>query len=185
MRSHSRRGRWGAAAVVGMLCIAVAGCGYGDYRTRAHDAAAQRLPANVTRAVECVTQAASQMLADPSTPSLTEQLSDCGGTTILNQDIDWAHWPGGVSSPHGVIAITGVVTGDGLELAFYTEGGGFAEAGISHERVTLATCWRIVFDENDPHQPKDISGVPCDEGLLSQRHPTEVVPFEDLELNLP
>lgn len=168
-----------------MLCIAVAGCGYDDYRTRAHDAATEALPANVTSAVECVTQAAPQMLADPSTPSLTEQLFDCAGTTILNQDIDWAHLTGGVSSPHGVIAIAGVVTGDGLELTFYTDGGGFAEAGISHERVTLATCWRIVFDENDPHHPRAVSGVSCGEGLIAQIRPTEVVPFEDLELDLP
>lgn len=181
MLSRSCSGRWVAAALAGFLCVAVVGCGADKVEGRAYDAAAQQLPENVTEAVACVTQAAPQMLADPSTPSLTEQLADCGGTTILNQDIDWAHLTGGVSSPHGVIAITGIVTVDGLELTFYTDGGGFAQAGISNARVTLATCWRIAFDDG-PHEPIDISGTPCDDNLLAQIRPTELVPFEDLDL---
>lgn len=182
MRSRARSGRWGAAALAGMLCIAVAGCGYDDYRTRAYDAATEALPANVTSAVACVTQAAPQMLADPSAPSLTDQLFDCAGTTILNQEVSATFPTDGVHSRHGTAAVTGVVTGGELELTFYTEGGGFAEAGISSARVSLATCWRISFDENDPHQPKDISGLSCGEGLISQTNPTEVVPFADLDL---
>lgn len=185
MRSHSCNGRWGAAALTGLLCIAVAGCGYDDYRGRASDAAIEALPENVTSAVACVSQAAPQMLADPSTPSLTEQLFDCAGTTILNQEVSATFPTDGVHSRHGTAAVTGGLTGDELELTFYTEGGGFAEAGISSARVSLATCWRIVFDEKDSHQPKDISGVPCGEGLIAQTNPTEVVPFEDLDLDLP
>ena len=97
MLSHLTSDRWVAAALTGLLCLTVMGCGNDDYRGRAYDSASRQLPESVGEAVACVTRAAPRMLADPSTPSLQEKLSDCAGTTILNQDGDWEYVLGGIS----------------------------------------------------------------------------------------
>ena len=181
MLLRSGSGRWIAAVLTGALCVTVAGCGADKVEGRAYDSAARQLPLVVSESVACVTQAAPQMLADPSTPSLQEVLGDCAGTTILNSEVDAPHPTDGVSARRGTVAVTGVLTGDELELTFYTEAGGIAEAGVSNARVTLATCWRIVVDDG-PQQPQDISSAPCDERLIAYFRPTELVPFEDLDL---
>lgn len=178
MLSHLTSDRWVAAALTGLLCLTVMGCGYDDYRERAYESAAQQLPESVAESVACVTQTASRLLADPSTPSLQETLSDCAGTAILNQAVP-PYPPGGIAG--GPIAVMGVVEGGELELTFFTEVSGTAEAGVSSARVNLATCWRIVFDDG-PKQPKEITDAPCDEGVIAYFRPTELVPFEDLEL---
>ena len=167
--------------LTGVLCVTVVGCGADKVEGRAYASAARQLPVVVSESVACVTKAAPQMLADPSTPSLQEDLWDCAGTTILNSEADAPYPTDGVSARRGTVAVTGVVTGDELELTFFTQASGVAEAGVSNARVTLAACWRIVVDDG-PQQPKDILSAPCDEHLIAYFGPTELVPFEDLDL---
>lgn len=185
MLSRTDSGRWVAAVLATTLCTTVAGCGFYNVQGRASASAAENLPANVSDVAACVAQSAPGLLADTSTPSLTEHLSDCANTMLLNRDINEAIREAdesyGLSYHNSSLAITGVDVDDGLELTLYTEGGGTAQAGVSEARVTLATCWRIVIDEG-PDQPKDMSGAPCDEDLVARTLPTELVPFEDLDL---
>lgn len=177
----------GASALVVALCATVAGCGFYDVEARASAAAAENLPAAVADVSACVEESAPGLLADTSTPSLTERLSDCASTMLLNRDINEAIREADAS--HGLnytnsLAITGLALDDGLELTLYTQGDGTAQAGVSEARVTLATCWRIVIDE-DPDQPMEMSGAPCDKDVVARAIPTELVPFEDLELPQP
>ncbi|GAB2471308.1 hypothetical protein GCM10007967_27050 [Xylanimonas ulmi] len=134
---------------------------------------------------ECVTQSARELLADTDTAPLTEQLSDCASTMFLNKDLSEAIREAdadrGLSYHNSSLALTGVATGNALELTFYSQGNGYAEAGINSARVSLGTCWRIVVDDG-PRQPKEISGVTCDEVLIARTRPKEVVPFEDVDL---
>lgn len=185
-RSRSR-GRV-APVLATTLVAALAGCGSNQVIPRASTSAAEHLPANIMDVAACVTQSAPDLLADPSTPSLTEHLSECASTMLLNRDINEAIREAdesyGLNFHNSSLAITGVAVDHELELAFYTEGNGFAEAGINHARVSLATCWTIVLDEG-PNQPMATSGTPCDKDLVTRTNPTELVPFEDLDLAQP
>lgn len=185
MFSRTCSGRWVAAVLVTTLCATVAGCGFYDVETRASASATEQLPAVVADVAACVTESAPELLVDPSTPLLTEQLSDCASTMLLNRDVNEALREAdasyGLSYHNSSLAITGVALGDGLALTFYTEVSGTAEAGVSNARVNLATCWRMAIDEG-PDQPKEMSGAPCDKDVVARANPTELVPFEDLDL---
>ena len=182
-RTCSRQGV--AALLVTTLVAALAGCGSDQVIPRASTSAAEHLPANIVDVAACVTQMAPELLADPSTPSLTEHLSECASTMLLNRDLNEAIREAdaslGLSFHNSSLAITGVALDDGLELTFYTEGNGFAEAGINHARVNLATCWTLVLDDG-PNQPGDMRGAQCDKDLVARTNPTQLVSFEDIDL---
>ena len=181
MLPRSRSGRWVAAVLATTLCATVAGCGFDDVEERASAAAAENLPVLVADTVDCVTHHAPELLADASTPSLAEELSDCADTQILNQDVSQALSNGESPFTHWSVAVRGALMGDELELALLTQASGVAEAGISEARAFLATCWKIVLDTGSG-QLKDVSSAPCDEEVVALLHDTELVPFEDLDL---
>lgn len=54
------------------------------------------------------------------------------------------------------------------------------QSGVTSERVTLATCWRTAVDESEQLTPP--SGTPCSDVVVSVTHPTEVVPFDQVDV---
>ena len=150
-------------------------------RERSYDSASESLSVYVSETAACVTGVAPEVLSAPSEATIVEELAECAGTTVLNQDIDQLPDTGPISVRQSSVALSSVITGDQLRLTIYTQASGLAQSGITDYRTILATCWEITLHEGSS-QTKEISGVPCGGTLITRMNPTEVVPLHDLDL---
>lgn len=149
-------------------------------RERSYDSAAESLRSYVSETTDCVMGVAPEMFSAAPETAVVEDLSACAGTAVFNQDIDQLPDTGPVSVRQSSVAVSGRVTGDLLNLTFYTQASGVEEAGVTEYRTILATCWEIALVEGSD-QPEKTAGAPCDEALVERMNPSEVVPYVDIE----
>ena len=169
-----------AAALTATACLAATGCGADTVRERSYDSAAESLRSYVSETTDCVRGVAPAMFSAAHETAVVEDLSACAGTTVFNQDIDQLPDTGPVSVRQSSVAVSGVVTGDLLNLTFYTQASGVEQAGVTEHRTILATCWEIALVEGSD-QPEKTAGAPCDKALVERMNPSEVVPYVDIE----
>lgn len=182
MPSPSATSTLGLAAVLAVaVCSATTGCGAGTVRERSYDSAKKSLSAYVSATAACVTGVAPEVISASSEATIVEELAECAGTTVLNQDIDQLPDTGPIGVRQSSAALSGVITGDQLHLTFYTQASSLTQSGVTQYRTILATCWDITLDEGSS-QTNEISGIPCGDTLIKRMNPTEVVPLHDLDL---
>ncbi|MFP3712582.1 hypothetical protein [Puerhibacterium sp. TATVAM-FAB25] len=186
MSHAARRFEWIAGTVLALLLL----IGFGVLKRceahynvygRSNDGATEGLQSNVAAALSCLEAQAPGLRPGQDTAAVAEQLTDCAGTDILNQDddairpIDWLH------SENGTIAVTSTATADRLNLTLLTESSAVATAGVSQDRTTLGTCWQVasVVRSGTLSSP---SGTPCKESVATRANIQEQVAFDGLEL---
>lgn len=177
----SRDVRRGALLAVS-LAVALAGCGAQDVHQRAKDDARADLPDNVAEVLECLGSRATALLAGASEADLlTSELGECAGTTVLDQDDEAVRTAVRLDMVDGTVALSTDAGGEDLVLRFYTEGGGYAEAGVTQARYQVGTCWQVpVTASGDLGAP---SGVECSRAVVERANPAEVLPFDELDLS--
>lgn len=175
--------RWWGPPLCLALGAALAGCGADQVQGRARDGAEADLPRKLVTAVECLGSHAAGLSAAADTAALATELADCAGTTVLDQDDEAVRTVDFLSRPGGTIAVASERHDGALALRMYTEGAGAAQAGVTSAIITLATCWQVTVDAaGDLGEP---SGAECSEALITRANPTEVVPFDDLDVTFP
>lgn len=155
-----------------------------DVYGRSHDYALESLRNNVTTAVTCLKVKAPSVQAAQDKAAVAEQLTDCAGTNILNQDDDVIRSIGNglLDYEAGTIAVTSRATDDRLELTLYTEGSAVARAGVSENRTTLGTCWQVSVDLRSGTLSNP-SGSTCRDSVVTRANIQEEIALENLQLS--
>jgi hypothetical protein len=140
----------------------------------------------VTTATACLLSIAPDLdAARQEAPELAEVLSECAGTTVLNQDDGAIRMTDPLASKRGTIAVTARETGDRLlALTLTTSGAGLSEVGVSRGRALLTSCWQVPVDL-ETHTLGSPTGASCNESVVSLENPSELVRFEDLDAPAP
>ncbi|ADG76561.1 hypothetical protein Cfla_3693 [Cellulomonas flavigena DSM 20109] len=170
------------ALLVVTLAVAITGCGAQHVQQRAEDAARTDLPRNVAEAVGCLASRAPALWSAASDAGrLGSELTECVGTTVLDQGDDAVRTADRLDMISGTVALTTDPSSGDLVIGLYTEGSGSAEAGVTQERVIVGTCWQVsVTARGELGAP---SGAECSGAIVARANPAEVVPFDELDLS--
>ena len=163
------------------LAVTLAGCGAQDVQRRADDAARADLPRNVATALGCLESRAPALWAGASDADLlATELAECVGTSVLGGDDDAVRTAERLEMIAGTVALAAAPSTGELVIRLYTEGSGYADAGVTQARVIVGTCWQVaVTASGELGAP---SGDECSDAVVARANPTEVVPFDQVDV---
>ena len=169
------------ALLVVTLAVALAGCGAQHVQQRADDAARTDLPRNVAEAVGCLESRAPALWAGASDKGrLASELTECVGTTVLDQGDDAVRTADRLDMISGTVALTTDPSSGDLVIGLYTEGSGSAAVGVTQERVIVGTCWRVSVDASGELGAP--AGAECSAAIVARANPTVVLPLDQVDV---
>lgn len=168
------------ALLAATLAVALTGCGAQHVEQRADDAARVGLARNVAEALGCLESRAPALWAGASDAGLlATELGECVGISVLDQDDDAVRTAERLEMFAGTVALTTEVSSGELVLVLYTEGSGSAQAGVTHARYLVGTCWQVPVMASGLGAP---SGVECSRAIVERANPAEVIPFDAVDV---
>lgn len=162
------------------LTVSLAGCGAQHVHQRAEDGARAALPLHLAEALGCLESRAPALRAGASDAGLlATELGECVGISVLDRDDEAVRTADRLEMSAGTVALTTDVSSGDLVLVLYTEGSGYAQAGVTHERYLVGTCWQVPVMASGLGAP---SGVECSRAIVDRANPAEVIPFEQVDV---